>query len=153
MRCDVIAEGVVAAASDLSIDKPLVVRLSGTNVDEGKRILAESDLAESSSILGFRVLLHELPPGLVHRTQDDGVPTLTMKLDPRRLRHARHPQTHLNPFATLGSSLGMPLGRLVPFDGDNEFWRIHPGCGDKRPPFPPWWSPNSYVPEFGKFPS
>ena len=44
MRCDVIAEGVVAAASDLSIDKPLVVRLSGTNVDEGKRILAESDL-------------------------------------------------------------------------------------------------------------
>mgnify|MGYP001163729447 CR=1 FL=1 len=44
MRCDVIAEGVVAAASDLSIEKPLVVRLSGTNVDEGKKILAESDL-------------------------------------------------------------------------------------------------------------
>ena len=44
MRCDVIAEGVVAAASDLKIDKPLVVRLSGTNVNEGKDILAQSDL-------------------------------------------------------------------------------------------------------------
>ena len=44
MRCDIIAEGVVAAASDLKIDKPLVVRLSGTNVNEGKSILANSDL-------------------------------------------------------------------------------------------------------------
>ncbi len=44
MRCDVIAEGVVAAASDLKIDKPLVVRLSGTNVNEGKEILARSNL-------------------------------------------------------------------------------------------------------------
>ena len=44
MRCDIIAEGVVAAASDLRIDKPLVVRLSGTNVNEGKSILANSDL-------------------------------------------------------------------------------------------------------------
>ena len=44
MRCDIIAEGVVAAASDLKIDKPLVVRLSGTNVNEGKSILAKSDL-------------------------------------------------------------------------------------------------------------
>ena len=44
MRCDVIAEGVVAAASDLKIDRPLVVRLSGTNVNEGKEILAKSGL-------------------------------------------------------------------------------------------------------------
>ncbi len=45
MRCDVIAEGVVAAAREVSLDVPLVVRLEGTNVDLGKKILAESGLA------------------------------------------------------------------------------------------------------------
>ena len=45
MRCDIIAEGVVGAARTLGLDKPLVVRLEGTNVDEGKRIMAESGLA------------------------------------------------------------------------------------------------------------
>jgi succinyl-CoA synthetase beta subunit len=45
MRCDIIAEGVVAAARELSLDVPLVVRLEGTNVDLGKKILAESGLA------------------------------------------------------------------------------------------------------------
>ena len=44
MRCDIIAEGVVGAARTLGLDKPLVVRLEGTNVDEGKRIMAESGL-------------------------------------------------------------------------------------------------------------
>ena len=44
MRCDVIAEGVVAAAKALSLTKPLVVRLAGTNVDEGKKILSDSGL-------------------------------------------------------------------------------------------------------------
>ena len=44
MRCDIIAEGVVAAAKYLKINKPLVVRLSGTNVEEGKAILSNSDL-------------------------------------------------------------------------------------------------------------
>ena len=44
MRCDTIAEGVVAAAKEVSLDVPLVVRLEGTNVDLGKRILAESGL-------------------------------------------------------------------------------------------------------------
>lgn len=44
MRCDIIAEGVVAAARDVGIDVPLVVRLEGTNVDAGKKILAESGL-------------------------------------------------------------------------------------------------------------
>ena len=44
MRCDIIAEGVVAAAQDLMINKPLVVRLSGTNVEEGKSILSNSNL-------------------------------------------------------------------------------------------------------------
>jgi succinyl-CoA synthetase beta subunit len=44
MRCDVIAEGVVAAAKEVSISVPLVVRLAGTNVDLGKKILSESGL-------------------------------------------------------------------------------------------------------------
>ena len=44
MRCDIIAEGVVGAARTLGLDKPLVVRLEGTNVEEGKRIMAESGL-------------------------------------------------------------------------------------------------------------
>ena len=42
--CDIIAEGVVAAAKELSLDVPLVVRLEGTNVDEGKEIMANSGL-------------------------------------------------------------------------------------------------------------
>ncbi len=45
MRCDIIADGVVTAARTLGLDKPLVVRLEGTNVEEGKRIMAESGLA------------------------------------------------------------------------------------------------------------
>ena len=44
MRCDVIAEGVVAAAKEVSLAVPLVVRLAGTNVDLGKKILADSGL-------------------------------------------------------------------------------------------------------------
>ncbi|MCC7427959.1 MAG: ADP-forming succinate--CoA ligase subunit beta [Alphaproteobacteria bacterium] len=44
MRCDVIAEGVVAAAREVSLNVPLVVRLEGTNVDLGKKIMAESGL-------------------------------------------------------------------------------------------------------------
>jgi succinyl-CoA synthetase beta subunit len=44
MRCDVIAEGVVAAAREVSLHVPLVVRLEGTNVDKGKKILADSGL-------------------------------------------------------------------------------------------------------------
>jgi succinyl-CoA synthetase beta subunit len=44
MKCDVIANGVVAAAKQVSLDKPLVVRLEGTNVELGKKILNESGL-------------------------------------------------------------------------------------------------------------
>ena len=44
MRCDVIAEGVVAAAREAGLDKPLVVRLEGTNVQLGKEILNKSGL-------------------------------------------------------------------------------------------------------------
>jgi succinyl-CoA synthetase beta subunit len=44
MRCDVIAEGLVAAAKEASLDVPLVVRLEGTNVNLGKQILAQSGL-------------------------------------------------------------------------------------------------------------
>ena len=44
MRCDVIARGIVAAAKNVAIDIPLVVRLEGTNVEEGKQILKDSDV-------------------------------------------------------------------------------------------------------------
>jgi len=44
MRCDIIAEGVVAAAREMAINVPLVVRLEGTNVELGKKILRESGL-------------------------------------------------------------------------------------------------------------
>lgn len=44
MRCDIIARGVIGATESLGLDVPLVVRLAGTNVDEGKAILAASDL-------------------------------------------------------------------------------------------------------------
>ena len=44
MRCDVIAEGVVAAARDLQLTVPLVVRLEGTNVAQGREIMARSNL-------------------------------------------------------------------------------------------------------------
>jgi len=44
MRCDIIAEGVVSAAREIGLAIPLVVRLEGTNVEQGKKILAESGL-------------------------------------------------------------------------------------------------------------
>ncbi len=45
MRCDIIAEGIVAAAKEVNLSVPLVVRLEGTNVQQGKDILASSGLA------------------------------------------------------------------------------------------------------------
>src|SRR5207244_4529662 len=44
LRCDVLAEGVVPAARDDALRVPLVVRMEGTNVDQGKKILADSGL-------------------------------------------------------------------------------------------------------------
>src|SRR3546814_17401502 len=44
MRCDIIAEGIVEAAREVHLSVPLVVRLEGTNVEEGKAILADSGL-------------------------------------------------------------------------------------------------------------
>ena len=44
MRCDVIAEGVIAAAKNIEINIPLIVRLAGTNVEKGKEILNNSGL-------------------------------------------------------------------------------------------------------------
>jgi succinyl-CoA synthetase beta subunit len=45
MRCDIIAEGVIAAAKETKLEVPLVVRLEGTNVELGKQIMADSGLA------------------------------------------------------------------------------------------------------------
>src|SRR3546814_11443737 len=44
MRCDIIADGIVAAAKEVNLSVPLVVRLEGTNVEKGKEILAASGL-------------------------------------------------------------------------------------------------------------
>ena len=44
MRCDVIAEGVIAAVKEMGLKVPLVVRLEGTNVDLGKKIIRDSGL-------------------------------------------------------------------------------------------------------------
>ena len=44
MRCDVVAEGVVTAAKAVGIEVPVVIRLEGTNVEQGKKILEESGL-------------------------------------------------------------------------------------------------------------
>jgi succinyl-CoA synthetase beta subunit len=50
LRCDVFAEGVVQAAKKVGINIPVVVRMEGTNVDEGKRILGESGLNLTSAV-------------------------------------------------------------------------------------------------------
>lgn len=44
MRCDIIAEGIIAAVKEVGLEVPLVVRLEGTNVDKGKAIIADSGL-------------------------------------------------------------------------------------------------------------
>ena len=49
MKCDIIAEGIIAAAKEISLSVPLVVRLEGTNVELGKQILAKSGLAITSA--------------------------------------------------------------------------------------------------------
>jgi succinyl-CoA synthetase beta subunit len=49
MKCDVIAEGVVAAVKEVGLRVPLVVRLEGTNVELGKRIIAQSNLDVTSA--------------------------------------------------------------------------------------------------------
>ena len=49
MKCDVIAEGVVEATKQVGLEIPLVVRLEGTNVEQGKKILNESGLNITSA--------------------------------------------------------------------------------------------------------
>jgi succinyl-CoA synthetase beta subunit len=44
LRCDVLASGVVAAVKDLGVTVPIVIRMEGTNVEEGKKILRESGM-------------------------------------------------------------------------------------------------------------
>ncbi|MBE2291835.1 MAG: succinate--CoA ligase subunit beta, partial [Xanthomonadaceae bacterium] len=45
VRCDMIAEGIIAAVKDVGVKIPVIVRLEGTNVEEGKKLLKESGLA------------------------------------------------------------------------------------------------------------
>jgi succinyl-CoA synthetase beta subunit len=49
MRCDVIAQGVIDAVKEVGVTIPVVVRLEGTNVDLGRKMLAESGLAIQAS--------------------------------------------------------------------------------------------------------
>jgi succinyl-CoA synthetase beta subunit len=42
MKCDVIAKGILAAATQVGLDRPLVVRLQGTNVERGKELLSKA---------------------------------------------------------------------------------------------------------------
>jgi succinyl-CoA synthetase beta subunit len=49
VRCDLIAEGIIAAVQEVGVSVPVVVRLEGTRVDEGKRMLAASGLAITSA--------------------------------------------------------------------------------------------------------
>ena len=44
LRCDVLAEGVIAAVTDLGVPVPIVIRMEGTNVEQGKQMLSESGL-------------------------------------------------------------------------------------------------------------
>ena len=44
LRCDVLAEGVIASVRELDVSAPVVIRMEGTNVDEGKRMLTDSGL-------------------------------------------------------------------------------------------------------------
>lgn len=50
MRCDIIAEGVIAAANQVKLSVPLVVRLAGTNVEKGRQLLNESGLAIQAAV-------------------------------------------------------------------------------------------------------
>jgi len=44
LRCDVLAEGVIAAVTELGVTVPIVIRMEGTNVEQGKQMLQESGL-------------------------------------------------------------------------------------------------------------
>jgi succinyl-CoA synthetase beta subunit len=44
LRCDVLAEGVIAAVTDLGVPVPIVIRMEGTNVEQGKKMLHDSGL-------------------------------------------------------------------------------------------------------------
>ena len=61
MKCDIIAEGVIEATKQVGLELPLVVRLEGTNVELGKKILNESGLnivAAESMADGAQKLFH-----------------------------------------------------------------------------------------------
>jgi succinyl-CoA synthetase beta subunit len=51
VRCDRVAKGVIEAAKNVDIDVPLIVRLQGTNAEEGKALLDDSDVTVESAVL------------------------------------------------------------------------------------------------------
>jgi succinyl-CoA synthetase beta subunit len=50
LRCDVLAEGIIQAARNSRINVPVVIRMEGTNVDQGRRLLAESGLELTTAV-------------------------------------------------------------------------------------------------------
>ena len=50
MRCDIIASGIIEAAKEIKLDRPLIVRLEGTNVDKGLKLLQSSSLSIITAI-------------------------------------------------------------------------------------------------------
>jgi len=78
MRCDVIAEGIVAAAREVNIGVPLVVRLEGTNVDLGKQILQDSGLP----ITAAAPAVSALPDRTLDFPRLDGVRVLVVDDEP-----------------------------------------------------------------------
>ena len=90
MKCDVIAEGVVAAARQVQLSVPLVVRLEGTNVDLGKKILAESGLpiisaANMADAAQKAVTAAKAPLGGKCRSSSTRTPESSRRVLPARL--------------------------------------------------------------------
>ena len=73
LRCDVLAQGVIAAVKELGVPVPIVIRMEGTNVEEGKRMLKESGLnftTADSMGEGGRQVVAWPAPGKGQRTED-----------------------------------------------------------------------------------
>src|SRR3546814_20116674 len=94
MRCDIIADGIIAAAKEVSLSVPLVVRLERTNVEEGKKILAESGLpivpAKDIGDAATKIVA-EVTPAAVRSYRRAGSPLPR----PHPKHHVHQPSHHL----------------------------------------------------------
>ena len=93
MRCDIIAEGIVAAAREVSLNVPLVVRLEGTNVQQGKDILATSGPADHRRQRSWRCGAEDRRRSEERRSRHD---------------HFRHPREARDPLPDRQQKAGVP---------------------------------------------